>query len=173
MTLEELEKIFTNWKTKKEVVDLLQDSPDPIKILLDYTLSDRKNMWRAAWVAASLIGKNDGRYSAYVPKLIKRLSTAKGGFQREILQVLRRLKIDDDQQGYLFDACCGIWENLSNQSSVRITAFKFMIDVVNKYPELKDEVQYFTAKEYTKDLGHGIKRTFEKLLEKHNYLPRP
>ena len=120
--------------------------------------------WNALWLIGNAMHENDLRLVNHIDELIGLLEIDHNGFQREILKILLRMKLDDDQEGNLYDKCIQIWKNIHKQSSVRSFAFRYLIKVLNKYPELKPEIDFLTSDEYLEPLSPGIKKSLLRLL---------
>ena len=66
----------------------------------------------------------------------------------------------------MFDICMNIWEKVSKPPSERVNAFLYIAKVVDKYPELIPEVAYITQEQYTETLSPGIRKSYERLVQK-------
>ena len=80
--------------------------------------------------------KNDRRIHSYVEKIIGTLPTKCDDQLRELLIILQRMELSDDYEGKLFDICVNIWEKKGKQPSVRYNAFKLVVKIVKKHPDL-------------------------------------
>ncbi len=65
----------------------------------------------------------------------------------------------------IFDVGMNIWEDVKTPA-VRYYYRFFIIEMIKKYPEIKNELDYLTADYYTKTISPAIKRIFEKELAK-------
>jgi len=119
--------------------------------------------WNAAWLLEHCVMKNDPRIRKHVSSLIQSLNGKRDGHQREILKILMKMELKDDQEGFLFDECMNIWESIGKSPSVRISAFSIMAGIAKKYPELKHELEFLTQEQYTETLSPGIKHSFNKI----------
>jgi len=68
----------------------------------------------------------------------------------------------------LFNFCMDTWEQTNKKPSVRFTAFKFIVETVKKYPELREEISSLTQEHYLKTLSPGIKISIYKLVKEIN-----
>ncbi len=153
--------------SKSAWMDLMKDHPEYFEETLHLALSDKNpEGWRAAWLVYSNMHRNDQRIQPLVLKLIESLSIKKSGHQRELLKIISKMELSEEQQGALFDACLTIWEDLSKQSSVRITAFRQLVRIAWNHPELKTELKHFVGDTYTACLSPGIKNSMEHLVRK-------
>ena len=149
---------------KDYLVSYLKENPDQFNRALIIAISDEQpEAWRAAWVINHCIKHNDSRINKIANKIIKKLKTKEDGHQRELLKILENVELNENQEGYLFDICMTIWESIEKSPSVRIVAFRSLVKIVKKYPELKNEIEYLTRSHYTEKLSPGIKNSFMKI----------
>ena len=104
--------------------------------------------------------KNDKRIKPYSKKIIEAIKGKKDGHQRELLNILEKMDVNKENEGFLFDICITIWEDTHKISSVRIVAFRMIYNLVKKYPELINEIELIAQDFYAKDLSPGIKNSF-------------
>jgi hypothetical protein len=109
--------------------------------------------------------KRDPRLQPYLSDFMDIVAKKEEGHQREILRLIRKMEVDDDNEGKLFDICITIWETIDKTPSVRITAFKILVSIAKKHPELGDELKFLTNDGYTDTLSSGIKNSFNKLVK--------
>ena len=74
--------------------------------------------------------------------------------------------LNDIQEGKLFDSCLTIWEDIRTIPSTRITAMKFILKTVEKFPDLKPEIKLWTQDMYLESLSPGIKNSLLKQIHK-------
>jgi hypothetical protein len=164
---EALASLFKDKRQKQLIVEQLNNQPKYFKSVFEFSLLDDEPMaWRAAWLMRDCLVKNDERLSGKGLLLTKAIKGKTEGHQREILKNLDFISLEEDFEGYLFDACMTIWETLSCIPSTRMTAFKTMMRVAEKYPELKQDLKLLTEPEYTESLTPGIAATLRKELKK-------
>lgn len=118
--------------------------------------------WRFAWKLEHEINPNDKRIIPNVDFIIEGIKHKKDGHQRELLKILEKIKLTQEQEGKLFDLCISLWKRIDKSPSVRIKAFQQLCKTASKYPELKKELIHFTSEEYTQTLGKGIKKSFDR-----------
>jgi len=151
-------------RNREELISNINAYPDQFQESLKIALSNKVPQgWNAAWLLEHCIMKNDPRIRKHVTILIKALKGKGDGHQREILKILRKMDLKDDQEGYLFNECMNIWESVGKSPSVRITAFGILAGITKKYPELKHELEFLTQDQYTETLSPGIKHSFDKI----------
>ena len=142
----------------------LEKHPHQFGKVIDAALINQEPQgWRAAWLLVHGMKKNDERVKGKINAMIKGLTGKKDGHQRELLKVLEKMELNEDQEGRLFDACITIWESVGKSPSVRIFAYKFITQMAKKYPELNNEIEYLSQSHYTETLSPGIKKSFDKM----------
>jgi len=57
-----------------------------------------------------------------------------------------------------------LWEQLDKTPSIRMTAFKFIIQMAKKYPELSEEISIITQNHYLETLSPGIRHSISRLI---------
>jgi hypothetical protein len=68
------------------------------------------------------------------------------------------MDLNEDFESLLFDISVTIWEQVRKQSSVRYYAFQGMMKVVEKYPELKNEILSLTQPHFVNALSPGVRK---------------
>jgi len=151
-------------RNREELISNINAFPDQFHEALKIALTDNEPQgWNAAWLLEHCVMKNDPRIRKHVSSLIQSLNGKRDGHQREILKILMKMELKDDQEGFLFDECMNIWESIGKSPSVRISAFSIMAGIAKKYPELKHELEFLTQEQYTETLSPGIKHSFNKI----------
>lgn len=161
----ELEHILNN-STKDEMVSYIKKHPSCFDEAIALSISDKSPYcWRAVWALNSSIKKNDPRISPFIQKVIDCFPSKDDGHQREIIRLLMKMKLDEDQEGYLYDHCVTVWEQISKQSSVRYFAILFILDIVKKYPDLQNEIKVLTEDHYLEPISPGIRKSIIKQIK--------
>jgi len=143
----------------------MRAEPAYFEEILKFSLKDdEKYAWRAAYYLQKIYRKNDERVRPHLLNIIKAIEGKADGHQRELLKLTRKMKVDEDEEGYLFDVCVSLWENPNKQPSVRIWAFRLLYGIAKKHPELMEEIQFLLEPTYTDSLTPGVKRSFEKIV---------
>ncbi len=162
-----LEQIILDRSSKEEKIAFLKTNPDQFDTAVRFILSaEHPVAWRTAWVLNHYMADNDMRLQPHLDALIKVIPNQKDGFQREVLKILTKMKLNDEQEGRLFDTCVSIWEAVNKSPSVRYTAFRHIATIAKKYPDLKNELEFFMQEHYTHSLSPGIKRSLMKMIGK-------
>ena len=121
--------------------------------------------WRAAWLLWSSLEKNDKRIQPHIQSLIDGLKNKKDGHLRELLKILILMELTEDQESKLLDFCIQLWKDIHKTPSVRYTAFRFMYLIAAKYPELINEIKFYTEKKYVQTLSPGVRKSINKLIQ--------
>lgn len=160
----EILALFSKRFNKEKLIQKIQSSDEFVEEAIVIAMDKKQpEGWRAAWILRQSIEKNDLRLQPHISDFIKVIKDRPEGHQREILKLLELMEWDDEQEGRLFDICMTIWERINKKPAVRITAFKIMMQIALRYPELKGEMEVFMGEDYTESLSPGIKKSFEKM----------
>lgn len=137
--------------------------------LIQLSISDKQPYsWRAAWLLWSCMENNDKRVRRHINQMIDILPRRQDSQQRELLMVLERMVLDSKNEAQLFDHCATIWQNISKKPSLRFHAFKTMVAISKKYPDLSNEIIVFSDTYYTDNLIDNVKKSIFKLLSNDN-----
>jgi hypothetical protein len=159
-----LESILTN-SHKDNWISYIASHPYDFPELIQLSLSDNQPYsWRASWLLWSCMNNNDQRIKKYIQEIIEILPDKPNGQQRALLKVLERMEIEANYEGPLFDVCSKVWQNINYNPSLRFQAFKMMVDISKKYPELKSEIILLTDSYYTDTITNGVKKSLMKLI---------
>ena len=162
--LENIESLLANKFSKDELVSFLEKNPNQFNDVYNIAATNNQpQAWRAAWLLNQTMVKNDKRLQNKVSPILKLLPNCSEGHQREWIRVLEKLKINENQESVLFDICINIWQDVFKSPGVRIVAFRFLVKIAKKYPELINEVEPLTQSHFTETLSPGIKNSFLKL----------
>ncbi len=159
----ELEKILLN-SYKEDMVSFLNSHPEYFEEAIDLAISDEERLsWRSAWLLWSCIEKDDPKIRKHIDRIINAIPEKKDGHQRELVKILSVMKLNEEQEGRLFDICMNLWEGLGKSPSIRYTAINFIFGMTKKYPELKSELEFLLQDQYLESLSPGVKRSIEKM----------
>lgn len=160
----QLEYILTH-SYKDAMIVYMNEHPEEFAELVQLALADKHPYsWRAAWLLWSTMELNDKRISPYIEKMIDIIPFRRDGQARDLLMVLQKMEIDEDLEGKLFDYSISIWEQIGKQPSVRINAFKIILKIIKKHPELTNEIDYIIEPHYLNSLTRGVKYSISKLI---------
>lgn len=132
---------------------------------LKHALRNDKDSWIHAWQINHAKKTELNKLEGQIKKIISAIDGKKDGHQRELLKVLLKLNLTDDQLSLLWDICLRIWLDIQKQSSVRISAYKILVHTAKKYKPLSDELIRLTEDKHVSSLSNGIKNsTYKNLL---------
>lgn len=132
---------------------------------LKHALRNDKDSWIHAWQINHAKKTELNKLEGQIKKIISAIDGKKDGHQRELLKVLLKLNLTDDQLSLLWDICLRIWLDIQKQSSVRISAYKILVNTAKKYKPLSDELIRLTEDKHVSSLSNGIKNsTYKNLL---------
>ncbi len=160
-----LEHILTN-SYKAGMISYMATHPEDFEEAIKLAVSDKQPYsWRAAWLLWSCMKENDQRIQAYVENIINTLTTKNDDHQRELLKILLLMELNEAHEGFLFNVCLGIWEKINKKPSVRFTAFKFIVKIAKKHPDLYYEIVFLTQDQYMDSLSSAVKKSISKMIK--------
>lgn len=159
-------KLLTTYK--EEMIAFLKTNPQFFDEAVELAKADKQPLsWRAAWLLWSCIEVNDERIKKHIEQILASIPDKKDGHQRELIKILMIMDMDEEQEGKLFDICMELWEGIHKNPSVRITAFKFIVKMSKKHPELKNEVLFLTEDHFLETLSPGIKHSINRIMNQN------
>ncbi|PKL80647.1 MAG: hypothetical protein CVV25_03865 [Ignavibacteriae bacterium HGW-Ignavibacteriae-4] len=162
--LTELEKVLLN-SYKVEMVAFVNSSPKEFDELIELSLSDKQPFaWRAAFILSTVMKKNDKRISSVIDEVINAIDGKPDGHKRELLKILLKLELSEEQESQLIDICINLWKELDSKPTVRFYALRMLMNIAKKYPDLESEIRLLTNDLYMDSLTQGIRRVIEKRL---------
>lgn len=152
---------------KNEMISFIKSHPEYFEEAIELAIQNKQPYsWRAAWVLWSCITINDKRVQKHIPKIIENIKDKEDGHQRELIKILLEMDLNEEQEGYLFDICVSLWEEVEKKPSVRYTAFKFINKTVYKYPDLSQEILLLAQEKYLNTLSPGVRKSIRKLIQR-------
>ena len=145
----------------EKMLSHLGKDPALVDAYVEFSMTDHKWAWRAAWVVHHFSNKNPQQINKYADRYIDILSkTDRDGHLREIISILINLALSEEQESELFDICYELIQSNKRQSSVRAISFRFMMRLADRYPELKEELRiiFENIKDY---ISPGIRNGME------------
>lgn len=159
-----LEHILTN-SYKSDMISYMNTHPEDFEEAIKLAIADKHPYsWRAAWLLWSCMEKNDQRIHKYLGKIIDTLPTKSDDQLRELLIILQRMDLEDEYEGRVFDICVNSWKKIGKQPSVRYNAFKLMIKIIKKHPDLSKEITFLTESRYIDSLSDTVKKSISKMI---------
>ncbi|MCP3930044.1 MAG: hypothetical protein GY705_13200 [Bacteroidetes bacterium] len=151
---------------KAEMISYMDTHPEAFEEAVELAISNKQPYsWRAAWLLWSCLEENDQRIQAHIGKIINVILGKKDGHQRELLKILLLMELDEEYEGFLFDICMTVWETINKRPSVRFTAFKVILKIAKKHPELSNEISFLTQDHYLDSLSSGVKRSISRMIK--------
>ena len=158
-----LEHLLTN-SHKAEMITYMESHPEDFTEAIKLAIADKQPYsWRASWLLWSCMEKNDKRVIKYLKKIIDILPQRKDNQQRELLMILQRMELNNEYEGQLFDSCTKIWEQIGKNPSLRYNAYKTLVTISKKHPDLSREIKTLTESYYTDTLSDSVKKSITKL----------
>ncbi len=159
-----LEWILTN-SYKADMISYLSIHPEDFEELIKLAISDKQPYsWRAAWLLWSCMEENDKRIQVYVEPIIDIISYRRDNQQRELLKILHLMEMNEKLEGLLFNHCVSVWEKINKRPSVRFNAFKVLVKIVKKHPDLFHEISILTQYQYIDSLSPAVKKSVSEML---------
>ncbi len=138
----------------------LKSHPKDFSEAIDLAVGNRERYsWRAAWLLSNCMDKDDERVRNSLDRLIAAMPDKTDGHWRELMKIVSKMRLNDEQEGRLFDMAMQRWLDPDKQSSVRWKAFQFIAAMVEKYPELADEVKLVLRPDLIDPMSPGIRRS--------------
>ena len=160
-----LEWTLTNYY-KADMISYLAAHPEDFEELIKLAIADKQPYsWRAAWLLWSCMGKNDQRVQGYLKRIIDSLSTKNDDQQRELLITLHKMEISEELEGSLFNHCVTVWEKIGKKPSVRYNAFRVIVKIAKKHPELSHEIGFLVQDQYMESLSATVKKSISKMMK--------
>jgi hypothetical protein len=161
-----LEHILIN-SYKSDLIRYIQSHPEDFEEVIELALSNRQPYsWRATWILWSCMEKNDKRILKYINQIIDSIPKSPDNQIRELLIILQRMDIDDAYEGKLFDYCIDLWEKIDKQPSLRYNAFKLMIQIIKKHPDLYSEIIWLTESRYLDTFSDNVRKSISITIER-------
>ncbi len=150
---------------KQAMMAWLETHPERFKEAIHLAKADKQPYsWRAAWLLWSCMEDNDLRIKPFITGIIECLELKRDGHQRELIKILYRMDLSEEQEGFIFDLCMNVWEKIGKAPSVRHNAFRMIIKIASKYPELSNEISLITQNHYLDTLSPGVRRAVMKMI---------
>ena len=152
---------------KASMISYMNAHPEHFEETIELAISNKQPYaWRAAWLLWSCMEDNDKRVRSYIKNIINTLKAKNDNHQRELLKILLQMELNKRHEGILFDHCMNIWEQIDKKPSVRFTAFKFIIKITQKHPDLSHEINLLLQDHYLDSLSPAVKKSISKMMKK-------
>jgi hypothetical protein len=154
---------------KPDMIAYLNAHPDAFDEALTLALTDKQPFsWRAAYGLYNSLQENDLRVRKRVKKIIAYLPHSGKSQQRELMKILLLMKIPDSHEGTLYDIAVDFWKDINKDPSVRFTAFRMILKIAAKYPELNQEITLLLHDHYFSTLSPGVRHSVMKMRKKND-----
>jgi hypothetical protein len=161
----ELEHLLTH-AHKAKMVAWIEAHPENFEEMIQLALSDKlPYSWRSAWLLWDCMEPNDPRVSKYAIELTEAIKGKADNQVRELFKILQMIYIDGEAEGKLFDIAVEYWTKINKKPAVRLNAFKVILKIVEKNPELYDELSFLVEEHYLEDLSPGVKHSINKMIK--------
>ena len=172
MSVDVLKKFKNNrcWSSfdDQEINRFFNSDASNFKNIVALALGNEKDYsWRAAWLLARVLNKDDKRLAAHILKIIRSIPGKESGHQRELLKIVSKFKLSQKQEGYLLDTCINVWKDIKLKSGTRYYAMILILNISKRYPDIRNEIDYLISAYYTHTLSPGIKCTILKKANKN------
>lgn len=150
--------LLTRYKDK--IFAYMKEHPEDFEEALQLAVSNQPHLsWRATWLVFHFMKPNDKQVKPYINPFLELFPSLKDGHQREVLKVLSKMNLNDEQEGRVYDFAVSEWEHIKKSPALRYTAFKTMVKMAKKYPELINEIKVLSQPQYINSLSPGIKKS--------------
>jgi hypothetical protein len=168
-----LEWTLTN-SYKADMISYLASHPEDFEEVIKLAVADKQPYsWRAAWLLWSCMEDNDQRIHKYLKRIINTISDKNDDQQRELLIILQKMEISKELEGSLFNHCVTVWERIGKKPSVRYNAFKIIVKIAKKHPDLSDEIAFLIQDQYLESLSPTVKKSISKMIKKIPIMNKP
>ena len=152
----------------EEIISKANNDPKMFRFYAKHLMENSRTSCRAAWLISHATWKKDHRITPFISDIINSIEGKKNGYQRELLKILSKQPLSKEQEGFFFDVCMNLWQDLNKQPEVRYYCMIFIHKMSEKYPEIDNELEHFLVDYYTKILSSGIQRSLLKKNRKKN-----
>jgi len=108
--------------------------------------------------------KNDQRVQEHMKDLIDAIPIKSDNQQRELFLILQNMELNEEIEGILFNICVNVWEKVNKKPSVRLNAFKLVVKIAEKYPELSNEIGFLTQNQYMNSLSPAARKSIFRMI---------
>ena len=161
----ELQRVLVS-NYKEGMVRYLDHHPQDLKELVELAIEDlQPYSWRAAWLLAGYIQSGNVFVQNYLNTILTVLPSRAHNQQRDLLRLIDKLSLSEEQASRLYDLSVGLWEQVALAPAVRYNAFKQMVRIIKRYPELRHELELVLEPRYTHDLTKGVRHSVGKMVK--------
>jgi hypothetical protein len=151
---------------KKEMISFMDVHPEYFEEAIKLAISDKPLFsWRAAWLLWSCMKENDRRIQRHIEEIINSLTTKNDNHQRELHKILLQMELKNEYEGFLFDICTAVWKQINKKPSVRFTAFKIILKIAKKHPDLSNEIIFLIQNQFIDSLSPAAKKSISRMIK--------
>ncbi|MFO8067834.1 MAG: hypothetical protein R6U11_09665 [Bacteroidales bacterium] len=161
----ELQRALLEFK-KEDMISFLNSHPECFDEAINLAITENQPFsWRSAWLLWSCIEENDARVRQHIMSIIKSIKNKKDGHQRELIKILSKMELNEEEEGFVFDICVTLWEKTRSAPSVRYHALLMILKIADKHPELKNEIAFLLQNHYLESLSPGVKNAVGRIAQ--------
>ncbi|MCT4615850.1 MAG: hypothetical protein N4A49_13380 [Marinifilaceae bacterium] len=109
--------------------------------LWEYSISNKKNAWRAAWILDKIYEKNRQIVIAKLPEMVRIIpSLTNNGQIRQFLRILSLEEIEYEIDGDFINFCFDCLMNIESPAAVKVFAMTFLFKFSLIEADLKNEL---------------------------------
>ncbi|HSV89185.1 MAG TPA: hypothetical protein VLH61_11140 [Bacteroidales bacterium] len=154
---------------KAGIISYMKAHPKDFDEAVNIAIADVPNYsWRAAWLVGCCMKDNDPRVQAWLETIIDKLPTKRDGHLRELLRIIQRMELNEVYEGKVFGICVNCWENTANNQSARYNAFKLIVKILKKHPDLWKEIIFLTEPKYLDTFTSGVRKSISNIVAVFN-----
>lgn len=159
---------ISSMKFLDQIIVNLKNSPIILNKVVKLSIIERKNSWILAWILSKYVEHYKYNLDDYADIFVNNIhNIKKDGHIRQLLIILRHIKLDEKQSSNIYDYCFLLFTNNKMQSSVRANAFKFMWQFAKSYYELETELKLMYYR-FNDNLSAGIRHSIDKEIQNRN-----
>lgn len=164
-----LEQVLTSCY-KAGMISYMDTHPEDFEEAIKLAVTDKQPYsWRAAWLLWSCMEENDPRIQRHINVIVNSLPTKNDEQLRDLLIILQHMELDEKYEGKLFDICVTVWEKIDKKPSVRFNAFRMIVKIARKYPDLSHEIFFLTQEQYLDPLSTTAKKSVYKMIKENHF----
>ena len=145
---------------KDSILKKIKSEGENKRLLLEWAqLDDQPIGWRATWLLRHVLEPNDLLLQPEILSILDRFNSFNPSQKREWLRALEHQKLNENEEGKLYDLAITEWKQIHNHPALRAAAVSIVLNILRKYPELKEELVHLMSTEYLQSLSPGIQRS--------------
>lgn len=152
--------------------DYLIDHPQSLDDFMDIFFGDNYRLsQRAAMVVSALFNYDNNLMKPYTKRIVLKLEEEDliVAVKRNVVRILQDIKVEDELLTILFDRCISFVSSPSEAIAVKAFSMKILVNICERYPDLKQEAYPVIQEEMHRNEAKGIQargKAMLKLLDK-------